>query len=111
MGQDKKGRLTGAHLRAARALVQWSALELSQVSSVSLRTIRRAEVAEQGTSLTVANELAIRRALEEAGVEFTNGDEPGVRLVGPAQVRVIAEGKSKVAKKTKPSKAQGPRRG
>ena len=104
MGQDEKGRLTGAHLRAARALVQWSALELSQVSSVSLRTIRRAEVAEAGTSL-VANELAIRRALEEAGVEFTNGDKPGVRLVQPAEVRVIAEGTSKVAKKTKRSKA------
>ena len=35
----------------------------------------------------------------QAGVEFTNGDKPGVRLVGPAEVRVIAEGKSKVTKK------------
>ena len=54
---------------------------------------------------------ALHRALEDSGVEFTNGDKPGVRLVGPAEVRVIAEGKSKVAKKTKRSKAQGPRRG
>jgi len=30
--------------------------------------------------LTVANELAIRRAFEAAGVEFTNGEQPGVRL-------------------------------
>ena len=58
--------------------------------------------------LQVANELAIRRALEEAGVEFTNGDKPGVRLVQPAEVRVIAEGTSKVAKKTKRSKASEP---
>jgi hypothetical protein len=43
---------------------------------------RRAEVAEDGTSLTAANELAIRRALEAAGVEFNdeNGGGPGVRL-------------------------------
>ncbi len=30
--------------------------------------------------MTTANELAVRRALESAGVEFTNGDQPGVRL-------------------------------
>jgi hypothetical protein len=42
----------------------------------------RAEVAEDGTSLTAANELAIRRALEAAGVEFIeeNGGAPGLRL-------------------------------
>jgi hypothetical protein len=37
---------------------------------------------EHATSMTIANELAIRRALEEAGVEFldANGGGPGVRL-------------------------------
>jgi len=47
-----------------------------------VNTIRRAEVAEDRTSLTSANELAIRRALEAAGVEFIdeNGGGPGVRL-------------------------------
>jgi hypothetical protein len=37
---------------------------------------------EEGTSLTVANDLAVRRALEGAGVIFIdeNGDGPGVRL-------------------------------
>ena len=41
----------------------------------------RVEVAENGTSLTAANELAIRRALELAGVEFIdeNGGGAGVR--------------------------------
>ena len=49
---------------------------------MGVNTIRRAEVAENGTSLTAANELAIRRALEAAGVEFIdeNGGGPGVRL-------------------------------
>jgi len=41
-----------------------------------------AEVAEEGTSLTLANDLAIRRALEGAGVVFIdeNGGGVGVRL-------------------------------
>jgi hypothetical protein len=49
---------------------------------VSLRTIRRAELAERDTSMTAANDLAIRRALEAAGVEFIeeNGGGSGVRL-------------------------------
>ena len=55
---------------------------MARESSVGVNTIRRAEVAEDGTSLTAANELAIRRALESAGVEFIdeNGGGPGVRL-------------------------------
>jgi hypothetical protein len=57
-------------------------IDLARESSVGVNTIRRAEVAENGTSLTTANELAIRRALEAAGVEFIdeNGGGPGVRL-------------------------------
>ena len=57
-------------------------MELARESSVGVNTIRRAEVAVDGTSLTAANELAIRRALEAAGVEFIdeNGGGPGVRL-------------------------------
>ena len=74
--------ITSAQIRAARALLRWSAVDLAQDASVGVNTIRRAEVAENGTSLTVANELAIRRALEAAGVEFIdeNGGGPGVRL-------------------------------
>jgi hypothetical protein len=56
-------------------------VDLARESSLGVNTIRRAEVADEGTSLTVANELAIRRALEAAGVEFIeNGGGPGVRL-------------------------------
>jgi ribosome-binding protein aMBF1 (putative translation factor) len=74
--------ITSAQIRAARALLRWSAVDLARESSVGVNTIRRAEVAENGTSLTAANELAIRRALELAGVEFIdeNGGGPGLRL-------------------------------
>jgi hypothetical protein len=42
---------------------------------------RRAEAAENETSMTMANDLAVRRALEATGVKFIdeNGDGPGVR--------------------------------
>ena len=74
--------LTGSQIRAARALIGWTAQDLARQSSVSLRTIRRAELAQRATSLTVANNVAIRRALENAGVCFINpnGGGPGVRL-------------------------------
>jgi hypothetical protein len=72
--------LNSAQIRAARALLRWSAVDLARQSSLGVNTIRRAEIAEEAISLTAANELAIRRAFEAAGVEFTNGDQPGVRL-------------------------------
>ena len=55
-------------------------MDLARVSALGVNTVRRAEVADTGTSLTTANELAIRHAFEGAGVEFTNGEQPGVRL-------------------------------
>ncbi|MBR1301767.1 transcriptional regulator [Bradyrhizobium sp. AUGA SZCCT0042] len=78
----KKHVLSSAQIRAARALLRWSAADLANESALGANTIRRAEVAEDGTSLTAANELAVRRALEAAGVEFIdeNGGGPGVRL-------------------------------
>ena len=51
-------------------------------STLGVTTIRRAELTEAQTSMTAANDLAVRRALEAAGVEFIdeNGGGPGVRL-------------------------------
>jgi hypothetical protein len=82
------GKLKGAQIRAARGLLNWSAGDLARASVLGVNTIRRAEAARTETSLTMANELAIRRAFEAAGVEFTNGDQPGLRLTRIAAVRV-----------------------
>jgi hypothetical protein len=56
--------LSSAQIRAARALIRWSAEELA---------------------MTVSNDLAVRSALEEAGVESIdeNGGGPGVRRRNP----------------------------
>jgi hypothetical protein len=74
--------LTSAQIRAARSLIRWSAEDLARQASLSVATIRRAELTEDETSMTTANDLAVRRALEAGGVEFIdkNGGGPGVRL-------------------------------
>jgi ribosome-binding protein aMBF1 (putative translation factor) len=73
--------LTSAQIRAARALLRWSAEDLAKHSAIGVTTIRRAELTEFETSMTRANDLAVRRALEDAGIEFIdeNGGGPGVR--------------------------------
>jgi hypothetical protein len=78
----KSRPLTSAQIRAARALLRWSAEDLARASALGITTIRRAELTEDETSLTAANDLAVRRTLEAAGVEFIdeNGGGPGVRL-------------------------------
>ena len=74
--------LTSAQIRAGRALLRWSAEDLARESTLGVTTIRRAELAEGKTSMTTANDSAVRRTLEAAGVEFIdeNGGGPGVRL-------------------------------
>lgn len=70
-------------IRAARALLGWSAEDLTSRSLLSVATIRRAELSEGTTSLTAANDTSLRRTLEAAGIEFIdeNGGGPGVRLL------------------------------
>jgi ribosome-binding protein aMBF1 (putative translation factor) len=79
---NETAALSSAQIRAARALLRWSAADLAREAALGANTIRRAEVAEGRTSLTAANELAVRRAFEAAGVEFIdeNGGGVGVRL-------------------------------
>src|SRR6516165_9469820 len=53
--------LSGPQIRAARALLKFSAEHLARAAALGVNTIRRAELAEDATSLTAANQLAIRR--------------------------------------------------
>jgi ribosome-binding protein aMBF1 (putative translation factor) len=83
--------LTSAQIRAARALLRWSAEDLARESTLGVTTIRRAELTDGQTSMTTANDLAVRRALEAAGVEFIddNGGGPGVRLRERASAKKV----------------------
>ena len=72
-------------MRAARAMLRWTALDLATASKVGVATIRRVEVVDGEIPVTAANEAAIRRALESAGIDFIdeNGTGEGVRFRTP----------------------------
>jgi hypothetical protein len=78
-------KISSAQMRAARALLRWSALDLATASRVGVATIRRVEVVDGEIPATLPNEAALRRALESAGVEFidNNGGGEGVRFRKP----------------------------
>jgi len=83
--RKRQPALTSAQIRAARALIRWSAQDLADKSGLGVTTIRRAELHDSETQLTRVNDQTVRRTLEEAGVEFIDGEEngeggPGVRL-------------------------------
>ncbi len=72
--------LSGLQIRAARALLRWTADDLARRTKLGIMTIRRAEAADGLVPITVANAETIVRTLEAAGIEFLNGNAPGVRL-------------------------------
>jgi hypothetical protein len=63
-------KISSAQMRAARAMLRWTAVDLAAASKVGVATIRRVEVVDGEIPVTLANEAAIRRALEAAGIEF-----------------------------------------
>jgi hypothetical protein len=64
--------------KMARVALGLGVRELATLASVSPNTIARLERGEEMRESTLAS---IRAALESAGVEFTNGGQPGVRLM------------------------------
>jgi hypothetical protein len=74
--------VTGAQLRAARALIGMRAEDLARETKVSLRTIRRAEAENGPVTMTAANASALVAELQHRGVRFISTQEggPGVAL-------------------------------
>ena len=64
-------------LRMARAAIGWGVRELAKRAGVTANTVTRIENGADAKQSTMDR---LQHALEEAGVEFTNGDQPGVRL-------------------------------
>jgi transcriptional regulator with XRE-family HTH domain len=73
-------KLTSEQVRAARALLRWEQRQLAAASGVSLPSVKRLELRPGQLAARAPTVAAIREALEEAGVEFTNSASPGVRL-------------------------------
>jgi transcriptional regulator with XRE-family HTH domain len=71
--------MSPAQCRAARGLLKWTQDDLAANAQVTVVTIRNFESDEP--SSPHASLDVMRRALEKAGVEFTNGATPGVKLL------------------------------
>ena len=70
-------------IRAGRALLGWSQLQLAQAASLGVATVRRLEAAGNEIRGSAETVWKIQKALEAGGVEFIPeeaGRGPGVRL-------------------------------
>jgi transcriptional regulator with XRE-family HTH domain len=74
--------ITASQLRSARAALRWSIEELARRSGVGARTIKRLEAFDMVPPSRSSTALALKIALEAAGIEFigTPTDRPGIRL-------------------------------
>lgn len=72
--------ITIRQVKAARALLGWSQDDLAKASGISKPTIARLETGDGELGGYAETREKILAALDNAGVEFTNGDAPGVRL-------------------------------
>jgi len=65
-------------IKAGRCLVGWQQFQLAVAAGVGIATIRRIERMTGGINAQFETVEKIRRALEEAGVEFIGEPKPGV---------------------------------
>ena len=70
----------GQQIRAARALLGWEQKQLASAASISVETVSRLERTLGPVSAYTGTIDRVRKVIEDAGVEFTNDDEPGVKL-------------------------------
>ncbi len=77
MSQATKS-ITVEQFRAARALLDWSRSELAARAGLSMPTVQRVE--KGGAAVSDEARQKLRAALEAAGIEFLDGNAPGVRL-------------------------------
>jgi predicted transcriptional regulator len=76
--------VTGAQLRAARAMLRMEQETLAQAAGVSANTIRRMEGFDGPIGARTDTMRRLQRVLEEAGIEFQDEDRPGVRMRAPS---------------------------
>jgi transcriptional regulator with XRE-family HTH domain len=92
--------------RAARGLLNWTRAHLAKESGVSEGTIKTFEYGKKNTT-TLDTKVAITDAFSRAGVEFTNGDEPGVKLRASHATASNGEGNGPAQGKGRPGRRGG----
>lgn len=73
--------LTHAQVRAARAYLGWTAIELAEKAGVSFSTVRRVEMPGR-RAVRDANLDAIRDAFTRSGVRFVVNDDGAIGIMG-----------------------------
>ncbi len=73
-------QITGRQIAAARALLGLGQAELAAAARISVPTLGRMEASDGPASGLANNIEAVRIALGCRGVEFTDGEGPGVKL-------------------------------
>lgn len=74
--------ITGSQIRAARAALRISAVELAAKAGVGEQTIKRFESVEGIPPSRSSTLIEVQKTLEAAGIEFigTPDDRPGIRI-------------------------------
>ena len=67
--------ITSAQIRAARGLLNWSRKDLAEKSGVSFASMMRLESFDGVPSSNVKTLDALKKAFEDAGVEFTGAPD------------------------------------
>lgn len=76
----ERAAMQGEQIRAARALLGWTAADLAEKSGVSYPTVQRLDATKGPVGGRFETVDAVRRALESAGIQFL---EAGAAAVGP----------------------------
>ena len=63
--------ITSGQIKAARALVGWTARDLAAKAEIGFSTLIRLESADGVPAGNIKTIDAVKKALEEAGIEFT----------------------------------------
>lgn len=71
-------KISGRQVGAARMLVGWTRDHLAEAADVAMHTIMNWE--NETSEPRAATIARVVKALEDRGVEFTNGGAPGVRF-------------------------------
>ena len=74
--------ISGAQIRCARAILGWSSEETAQKAGITRQTLHRLESFDDIPPSRTQSIRELRKAFEQAGVEFIGapGEGPGVRL-------------------------------
>ena len=75
--------ITSEQVKAARGLIRWDQKDLAEASGISLPAIKRLEQLPGPLAAQSRTVEAIIAAFGNTGVEFTNSDQPGVKLMKP----------------------------